>query len=156
MPVEVVDQREGDAASPSENQVEEDLAAVAEAAAAAILSCLGRADDELCVLLVDDARMRELNLEWRGKDSPTDVLSFSQLEGDLSPSPTVMLGDVVVSVDTLGRQAADRNDCGIGLGRAQHRTAGVGLHPGVGHDDHGVLRRDGKRLRVVGEVERGD
>lgn len=33
---------------------------------------------ELLVMLCDDARIRKLNKEWRGKDSATDVLSFPQ------------------------------------------------------------------------------
>jgi probable rRNA maturation factor len=83
------------------------LESAAGKAADAILSCLDRQDDELCVMLVGDERMRELNLQWRGKDTTTDVLSFSQLEGDEIASPALMLGDVVVSVDVLRRQAAD-------------------------------------------------
>ena len=83
------------------------LAAAAEKAATAVLACLDRSDDELCVMLVDDERMRELNRDWRGKDSTTDVLSFSQLEGEEMHSGAVLLGDVVVSVDVLRRQAAE-------------------------------------------------
>jgi probable rRNA maturation factor len=96
MPVEVVDETAASAIAES-----------AEKAASVILSCLDRDDDELCVMLVDDERMRELNLQWRGKDSTTDVLSFSQLDGEEMASPALMLGDVVVSVDVLRRQAAD-------------------------------------------------
>ncbi|MFN2427502.1 MAG: rRNA maturation RNase YbeY [Candidatus Binatia bacterium] len=97
MPVEVLDET---------GEVSEFLSA-AETAAAAILDCLGRNDAELCVMLVDDERMRELNSQWRGKDSTTDVLSFSQLEGEEMNAQADMLGDVVVSVDVLRRQAAD-------------------------------------------------
>jgi probable rRNA maturation factor len=119
MPVEIVDET-GDASSSASIPTSaarssggpaagRPLAAVAQQAAGEILSCLGRADDELCVVLVGDARIRELNRDWRDKDSPTDVLSFSQIEGEslASSSSAMMLGDVVVSVDTLRRQAAD-------------------------------------------------
>ena len=46
------------------------------------LDVLGKTDHELSILLTDDARIRELNRDYRGKDSPTDVLSFGQLEGE--------------------------------------------------------------------------
>jgi probable rRNA maturation factor len=84
-----------------------DLVSAARHAADAILACLAREDAELCVVLVDDVRMRQLNRDWRGKDAATDVLSFSQLEGEAMPLACLMLGDVVVSVDALRRQAAD-------------------------------------------------
>lgn len=112
MPVEVVDETaaaslaepdDGASGEPEQSYFEQ----AAEKAADAILACLDRQDDELCVMLVGDERMRELNLQWRGKDSTTDVLSFSQLEGDEMASPALMLGDVVVSVDVLRRQAAE-------------------------------------------------
>ena len=53
-------------------------------------------------------------------------------------------------------QTTDRNDCRIRLGRAQHRAHRIGLDPRVGHDDDGILGLKRERLRVVGEVERGD
>lgn len=52
------------------------------------------------MLLVDDAQIQELNANWRGIKSPTDVLSFN---GD--PFPGAALGDIVISVETAARQA---------------------------------------------------
>src|SRR5437762_14313760 len=53
------------------------------------------------VLLCGDARMRSLYGTWRGKDAPTDVLSF--------PSETRQtLGDIVVDVPYAARQARAR------------------------------------------------
>jgi probable rRNA maturation factor len=98
MPVEVSDES-GLSAPP--------LCDSAETIATAILDCLGRADAELSIAFVDDERMRELNRDWRGKDSTTDVLSFSQIEGEPFSSVSEMLGDVVISVPVLERQAAD-------------------------------------------------
>lgn len=66
-----------------------------------LLAVLGRTDAELSVLLCDDEFIRDLNLQWRQKDEPTDVLSFEM--GD-----PVVLGDVVVSLDTAMRQASER------------------------------------------------
>ena len=51
--------------------------------------------------------MHQLNLEWRGVDRATDVLAFAQAEGP-GGAPVGLLGDVVISVDTARRQAAER------------------------------------------------
>src|SRR5687768_13374025 len=56
---------------------------------------------ELSVVLTDDEQVRALNAEWRGKDKPTNVLSFPQVDAaELnaadSPGPELMLGDVVL------------------------------------------------------------
>ncbi|HXC53468.1 MAG TPA: rRNA maturation RNase YbeY [Candidatus Limnocylindrales bacterium] len=97
MPIDIVD----------ETGRETVLAETAAAAAEAILAIVGRPDCELSIVLVGDDRMRELNHEWRGKDSPTDVLSFPQLDANAFGPSATMLGDVVISLDTLRRQAAD-------------------------------------------------
>lgn len=61
------------------------------------------------VSFVDDAEMLELNASYRGKKKPTDVLSFSQLEGDAIPlgGEELLLGDVIISIDTAMRQAQE-------------------------------------------------
>jgi probable rRNA maturation factor len=68
--------------------------------------------------LIRDPEMRELNREHRGKDAPTDVLSFPLYEpADFdrngrtrlrprAPDGERMLGDIVISVDTARAQAA--------------------------------------------------
>lgn len=62
---------------------------------------------ELSILLVDDAAIQELNRKFRKVDRPTDVLSFSQQEGESNPLNPHLLGDVVVSVETARRQASE-------------------------------------------------
>jgi rRNA maturation RNase YbeY len=57
-------------------------------------------------MLCDDARIREMNKEWRGKDSATDVLLFP--EDQPAGAPLMLLGDLVISVDTAARQAEER------------------------------------------------
>jgi probable rRNA maturation factor len=52
-------------------------------------------DGHLAVEFVDAARITELNAEHRGKDSPTDVLSFP-VDGDGTPAGPRELGDVVI------------------------------------------------------------
>lgn len=59
------------------------------------------------VALISDAEMRKLNREFRGKDSPTDVLSFPYHPGDMPASEEAYLGDVAVSLETASRQAAE-------------------------------------------------
>ncbi len=75
-----------------------------------ILADLDSNDKELSILVVDDSRIRELNLQYREKDSATDVLSFPQLEEDEEPGFSGhLLGDVVLSIETAKIQAKEHN-----------------------------------------------
>ncbi|NJL82825.1 MAG: rRNA maturation RNase YbeY [Chloroflexaceae bacterium] len=66
---------------------------------------------ELSLRLTDDSEIQTLNGQYRGKDSPTDVLAFAALEVDLPQPPSVAeteplyLGDIIISVETAARQA---------------------------------------------------
>ena len=64
----------------------------------------------LGISLLDDARIAELNLRWRQKPTPTDVLSFAALESGmpLGEGQELELGDIVVSVPTARRQALEQ------------------------------------------------
>ena len=84
--------------------------------AAALLKAVGLRDCELSVTLTSMmTSIRALNREYRKKDRPTDVLSFSQIEEPgarrpiLAPSQYLgmLLGDVVISIDTALAQARD-------------------------------------------------
>ncbi len=75
------------------------------ARATRMLRALECAEDEISIALVDDAEIAELNARFRGVKGPTDVLSFSLLEGPHSGRRGAMLGDVVVSLETASRQA---------------------------------------------------
>jgi probable rRNA maturation factor len=75
-----------------------DLADVPEdlrAAVAATLAAAGVADGHVSVELVDERRIRELNRVHRGRDAPTDVLSFPIDGAGPAPGPRE-LGDVVI------------------------------------------------------------
>ena len=72
-----------------------------------MLASLDLSEAELSVLLTDDAGIRVLNREHRGKDKPTDVLSFP-LDEMAGVEGVRLLGDVVVSIDTAERQAHSR------------------------------------------------
>jgi len=58
------------------------------------------ATQDLELLLVDDDAIASLNRDYRGKEGPTDVLSFP-----VEPFPEAPLGSIVISVDTAARQA---------------------------------------------------
>ena len=64
---------------------------------------------EVGVVLVDEHEMREINREHRGRDEPTDVLSFPIDEEDELPGVDRMLGDVVICVPVLERQAGEND-----------------------------------------------
>lgn len=74
-------------------------------AARRILTELGFLDAELSVLLVDDARIRELNRKHLGRNRPTNVLAFSMRDGEFSTLHPYLLGDLVISVETAKHQS---------------------------------------------------
>lgn len=100
------------------------LAKRAISAAQKTLATSDASPSELSLVFTDDPHMRKLNKEWRGKDSPTNVLSFPQA----GPTPTAtsgrpapaqksrkpagseesarLLGDVILSAETVAREAA--------------------------------------------------
>ena len=90
-----------------------------------LLEAINRENLELSLVFTDDEHIRQLNRDWRGKDKPTDVLSFPQDFPDrafseylITPEAQLMialreckncklLGDIVISVDTARRQAKE-------------------------------------------------
>ena len=70
-------------------------------------------DAELSLLFCDDPFIQDLNHQYRGKDEPTDVLSFQQdSPGHEGPA---ILGDIVISLETVhrfcdGNRSAMRNE----------------------------------------------
>lgn len=73
--------------------------------ARSILRALDQSGSELSIALVDDASIAALNSTYRGIEGPTDVISFSLLEGKHADRRGALLGDVVVSLETAARQA---------------------------------------------------
>ncbi len=72
-----------------------------------LLRSAGLPDAELSVLFVGDRAMRTLNRRYRGRDETTDVLSFSLREGKFPGVQPDLLGDIVISLPTAARQAAE-------------------------------------------------
>ena len=74
-----------------------------------LLQAEGRGEDtEVSILLTDDEYIRILNRDYREIDAPTDVLSFSQVEGEEIAGDGNLLGDIVISVETAQRQAKEQ------------------------------------------------
>jgi probable rRNA maturation factor len=77
---------------------------------------------ELSVRLAGDEEVRALNAHWRGKDKPTNVLSFPmaelyELEQGDDDGPTIMLGDIILARGMCEREAAEK-----GIGLNEHAT----------------------------------
>ena len=67
---------------------------------------------ELSVTLTDDESIRILNRDYRGKDKPTNVLSFAMQEGEGPedvPGMPLLLGDLVLAHGTIVREAAEQD-----------------------------------------------
>ena len=135
---------------------------VAERAAVALVQVvreLGNQRLAASVAFTSDAEVHALNREWRGKDKPTNVLSFPMLERgellDLAPQgPPELLGDIALALETCEREAADK---GISL---EHHTAHLLIHgllhlAGYDHetsseDAHEMERLEIKALATMG------
>jgi probable rRNA maturation factor len=121
-----------------------------------VLSELGIRGWDVSIVFCDDAFIRNLNSTYRHVDAPTDVLSFSQVgpagsdahrdhanaageTSDLQPA-----GDVVISLDTMHRQAAEY---GVTVEEELKRLLIHGLLHLAGYD-HGEQRDDGEMMDV--------
>lgn len=130
-----------------------------ERAARALLGAIGRPQATLSLTFVGDRAMRRLNREHRGRDRTTDVLSFPAYPPFAVPrrtragEPELLLGDVVVSLDTARRQAAGY---GASLEAEVERLLIHGLLHLLGHDheeaaERARMRREERRLaRAIG------
>ncbi len=92
---------------PSEAELQEfaERAVGAAAALAPAFAAILRGNDaenarEVSILFTDDTGIRRLNAAWRGKDEPTNVLSFPQ--GRAGP----LLGDIILAAETVRSEAA--------------------------------------------------
>lgn len=66
---------------------------------------------EVSIAIVGNRKMTELNKKYRGLDKTTNVLSFSQTEGEgiSVPSEKLMLGDIIISYPVMIEEAAREN-----------------------------------------------
>jgi rRNA maturation RNase YbeY len=107
---------------------------------------------EVSVTLVDDESIRELNRHYRGRDVATDVLSFSQLDGDrlslcdMPEGSPVPIGDIVISIPRAAEQAVE-------YGHSEAREFGYLMVHGLLHlvgFDH-VTPEDAIKMRAAEE-----
>jgi probable rRNA maturation factor len=61
---------------------------------------------ELAIVLGDDSAIRALNRRWRGKNAPTNVLSFPAAAAGKSLPASLYIGDIVIAHQTTAREAA--------------------------------------------------
>lgn len=62
---------------------------------------------EVSITLVDNEEIKEINLESRGIDNPTDVLSFPMFDEDFGDDEKAVLGDIVISLEKAESQAKE-------------------------------------------------
>lgn len=117
-----------------------DIETVCRRAVEAAREVAGLPAGEISLVLADDAFIRTLNRDHRGKDRATDVLSFPQLdEGAAALGSPALLGDIVVAYETAARDA---------------ETAGVTLADHLAHlIVHGVLHLAGHDHEDDAEAE---
>jgi probable rRNA maturation factor len=102
------------------------------------------------LLFTSDEEVHVLNREWRGKDRPTNVLSFPMLERAdllaLSPDgPPEMLGDIALAHETCAREAAEK---GVPM---EHHAAHLIIH-GLLHlagHDHEISSEDADAMEAL-------
>jgi probable rRNA maturation factor len=112
-----------------------------------MLEALGRSRAELSVVLCDDDTIHELNRDYRRKDRPTDVLSFAMHEGEGGDLHPDLLGDVVISVDTARKQAAER---GWAIASEVRFLLAHGLLHLLGYDHR--TRDEERRMMAMGDA----
>ncbi|MSO65008.1 MAG: rRNA maturation RNase YbeY [Alphaproteobacteria bacterium] len=141
-------------ALPSAARLGRRAARAALAAAGTTVRC------ELCIVLADDRLVRRLNRRFRSRDKPTNVLSFALFDPGAAElalgAPPRLLGDVVVSVETVKREAL-----------TQHKTVRAHFAHLVVHGvlhllgyDHGgerqARRMEGLERRVLARLAIAD
>ncbi|HHW01549.1 MAG TPA: rRNA maturation RNase YbeY [Thermoanaerobacterales bacterium] len=122
-------------------------------------------DAEVSVVLVDDTCIKELNRQYRAKDTPTDVLSFAMRESgpeeetiEGEPLAEQLLGDIVISVERARDQAKE-------YGHSFERELGYLAVHGILHllgydhekeDDKKIMRRKEEEILKAFDLTRGE
>lgn len=111
---------------------------------------------ELSIRLTGDAEVHALNAEWRGKDKPTNVLSFPMAEPEeleeASSGPELMLGDIILAHGVCAEEAASKD---IPIDRhAAHLMVHGTLHLlGYDHvDDDSAADMESREVRALARM----
>lgn len=117
----------------------------------------GERSVELSVRLTSDEEVHALNSEWRGKDNPTNVLSFPMADGEelaeaAQAGPELMLGDIVLARGVCAAEAAAKR---LPLAsHAAHLMVHGTLHL-LGHDhidDDGAADMEAREVRALARL----
>ncbi len=128
--------------------VETLLAATADAVALR----LDLTDAEAAVALSSDAKVQELNRTYRGKDKPTNVLSFPADLTHLPPGAPRYLGDIALAAETIVREAAEQDK--TARDHLQHLVVHGLLHL-LGHDHESegeALEMEALEVEILGQL----
>jgi probable rRNA maturation factor len=112
---------------------------------------------EISVLLTGDEKVRELNAEYRGKDKPTNVLSFpmaniDDLYGATIADPELLLGDIILARGVCEAEATEK-----GVSVEQHATHLI-IHGTLHllgydhHDDAEAADMEAREIRALGRL----
>ena len=116
----------------------------------------GAREVELSIRLTSDEEVRALNAEWRGKDKPTNVLSFPMSEPDeladtAGEGPELMLGDIILARGVCLAEAAEKS---IPVEKhAAHLMVHGTLHL-LGYDHHDDAEAEDMEAREVRALAR--
>jgi probable rRNA maturation factor len=111
---------------------------------------------EISVRLTSDSQVQALNAEWRGKDKPTNVLSFPmaepyELQAETFIAREMLLGDIILAHGVCASEARDK---GISLeNHAVHLMVHGTLHL-LGHDHHDDDEAADMEAREIRALER--
>jgi probable rRNA maturation factor len=119
--------------------------------AAAKAASTGRV--ELAIVFSDDSAIRALNRQWRGKNAPTNVLSFPAASRGEQRSSAPYIGDIVIAYETIAREAAAE-------GKAfDHHLAHLAVHGflhllGYDHDDvRNAIKMEQLERRILAQLD---
>lgn len=113
-------------------------------------------ETELGLTLTDDETIAALNAQWRGKDKPTNILSFPTRPIAVGEMPGPLMGDLVLALETCEDEAAEQ-----GKSPADHFTHLIvhGFLHLLGHDhieDDEAERMESLEILVLSDLSIGD
>ncbi len=115
---------------------------------------MGYNDYEISVVITGDEHIRQINYSYRGIDKPTNVLSFSMLEGEFG-FVSKLLGDLVISAETAEKEA---QEVGITTEERMSQLLVHGILHLIGFDhergDDDSLAMEQKSLELIRLIEK--